>query len=115
MSAPSPSSTGSKLIARVWHGVTPAAKADAYTEYLHRTGVRDYRATPGNRGVYVLRRIDPQGDRAEFTLITLWESVEAIKRFAGAEYEKARYYPEDRDFLLEFEPFVAHHDVLVTP
>ncbi len=113
MRAPSPSSTGSKLIARVWRGATPAAKADAYVEFLHRTGVRDYRATPGNRGVYMLRRI--AGDRAEFTLITLWDSFDAIRRFAGADYERARYYPEDRDFLLEFEPFVEHHDVLVTP
>jgi heme-degrading monooxygenase HmoA len=113
VNAPSPTSTASKLIARVWHGVTPAAKAEAYTEYLHRTGVRDYRASPGNRGVYMLRRI--QGDRAEFTLITLWDSLDAIRGFAGADYEKARYYPEDRDFLIEFEPFVVHHDVLVTP
>jgi heme-degrading monooxygenase HmoA len=113
MNAPSPSSTASNLIARVWHGVTPAAKAEAYTEYLHRTGIKDYRASPGNRGVYMLRRI--QGDRAEFTLITLWDSLDAIRAFAGADYEKARYYPEDRDFLIEFEPFVVHHDVLVTP
>jgi heme-degrading monooxygenase HmoA len=113
MSAPSPSSSASKLIARVWHGVTLAAKADAYAEVLERSGIRDYRATPGNRGVYVLRRI--QGERAEFTLITLWDSVDAIRRFAGDDYEKARYYPEDHDFLLEFEPFVVHHDVLVAP
>lgn len=113
MNAPSPTSTASKLIARVWHGVTPAAKADAYVEFLHQTGVQDYRATPGNRGVFMLRRI--QGDRAEFTLITLWDSVEAIRRFAGDDYEKAHYYPGDKDFLLEFEPFVVHHDVLVTP
>ena len=48
------------MIARVWHGVTPAAKAEAYTEYLERTGARECRATPGSRGVYVLRRT--QGD-----------------------------------------------------
>lgn len=114
MSAPSRSSTGSsRLIARVWRGATPAAKGDAYAEFLQRKGIQDYLATPGNRGVYVLRRRD--GDRAEFTLISLWESLDAIRRFAGDDYEKARYYPEDRDFLLEFEPRVVHHDVLVTP
>ena len=57
MNAPSPSSTGSKLIARIWHGVTDAARADEYAAYLERTGARECRATPGNRGVYVLRRI----------------------------------------------------------
>ena len=113
MTAPSPSSTASKLIARVWHGVTPAEKADAYTEYLHRTGVRDCRAIPGNRGVYVLRRV--QSDRAEFTFISLWDSLDAIRVFAGDDYEKAHYYPEDRGFLLELEPFVLHYDVVSAP
>jgi heme-degrading monooxygenase HmoA len=112
MNAPSASSTASKtgqLIARVWHGATEAGRGDEYAAYLERTGVRDCRATPGNRGVYVLRRL--QNDRAEFTFISLWESVDAIRRFAGDDYEKAHYYPEDRDFLLELEPFVEHYDV----
>jgi heme-degrading monooxygenase HmoA len=113
MNAPSPSSNGSKLIARIWHGATVAARADEYAEYLERTGARECRATPGNRGVYVLRRI--KQDRAEFTFISLWESVEAIRRFAGEDYEKAHYYPEDHDFLLELEPFVEHYDVLDAP
>jgi len=113
MTAPSQPSTGSKagtLIARIWHGVTPAERAEEYTDYLYQTGVRECRATPGNRGVYVLRRI--QNDRAEFTFISLWESFDAIRRFAGEDYEKAHYYPEDRDFLLELEPFVEHYDVV---
>lgn len=111
MSAPSPSSTASKpLIARIWHGSTQTARADAYSAYLADTGVRDCRATPGNRGVYVMRRV--RNDRAEFTFISLWESLDAIRRFAGEDYEKARYYPEDRDFLIELEPFVEHYDVV---
>jgi len=110
MSAQSPSSTGSKLIARIWHGVTDATRADEYADYLERTGARDCRATPGNRGVYVLRRI--KQDRAEFTFMSLWDSFDAIRRFAGEDYEKAHYYPEDRDFLVELEPFVDHYEVL---
>lgn len=113
MRAPSPSSTGSRpgvLIARVWHGVTPAARADEYTSYLDQTGVRECRATPGNRGVYVLRRI--QQTRAHFTFVSLWESFDAIRRFAGEDYEKARYFPEDREFLIELEPFVEHFEVV---
>lgn len=114
MSAPSPSSTGSEpLIARVWHGVTPAAKANAYARYLNDTGVRDCRATPGNRGVYVLRRLT--GDRAEFTFISLWESLDAIRRFAGDDYEKAHYYAEDREYLFELEPCVVHYEVMPAP
>ncbi|HEV8508972.1 MAG TPA: antibiotic biosynthesis monooxygenase [Gemmatimonadales bacterium] len=113
MNAPSPSWNASKLIARIWHGVTEAARADEYADYLERTGARECRATPGNRGVYVLRRINK--NRAEFTFISLWESVDAIRRFAGDDYEKAHYYPEDRDFLLELELFVEHYDVLAAP
>lgn len=98
------------MIARVWRGCTPADKADAYAALLERTGLSDYRATPGNRGVLALRRI--QGGVAEFELISFWESFEAIRRFAGPDEEKAFYYPEDDEFLLEKEPRVAHYEVL---
>ena len=101
------------MIARIWHGITPAIKADAYLDFLNQSGVPDYQATPGNRGVYVLRRIE--GDVAHFTLISLWDSLAAIEQFAGPQPEKARYYPEDKDFLLEFEPTVTHHEVFVQP
>ncbi len=101
------------MIARIWQGVTAAAKADEYLDYLNQTGVPDYRETAGNLGVYVLRRIE--ADRAHFQLMSLWESFDAIKRFAGADFEKARYYPEDEAFLLEFEPQVTHYEVFVKP
>jgi len=94
------------MIARIWHGVTRAAQADEYLDYLRATGLADYRATPGNRDVRVLRRIE--GERAHFVLLTLWDSVEAIARFAGPDIEVARYYPEDERFLLEREPRVDH-------
>lgn len=99
------------MIARIWHGVTAAAKADEYMEYLQHTGIPDYRATTGNLGVYVLRKIEE--DRADFQLISLWESFAAVKAFAGSEPEKARYYPKDREFLLEMEETVSHYEVLV--
>lgn len=98
------------MIARIWHGVTPAEKADEYHKFLQQTGLKDYQATEGNLGVYALRRIE--GDKAHFTLLTLWESEEAIRRFAGDDIEVAHYYPEDADFLLEFEPHVTHYEVL---
>lgn len=99
------------MIARTWHGRVPAAKADAYYDYLLRSGLADYQATEGNRGVLVQLRIE--GDVAHFTLTTLWESIEAIKRFAGESIDVARYYPEDDEYLLEREPFVTHGDVLM--
>jgi heme-degrading monooxygenase HmoA len=101
------------VIARVWRGITPASKADEYLEYLRRTGLRDYKSTEGNRGVYVLRRLTD--DRAEFVLISLWESFDAVRAFAGSNIENAVYYPEDKKFLLELEPNVTHDEVLVEP
>ncbi len=101
------------MIARIWHGVTPESKADEYFDYLMKTGVKDLRSTKGNQGVYVLRR---QGKgHAEFLLISLWGSLDEIEGFAGPDIEKAVYYPEDKDFLLELEPKVAHYDVLAGP
>ena len=101
------------MIARAWHGMTEASKADGYLEFLHRTGIRDYKVTRGNRGVYVLRRIEK--DNAHFLLISLWDSMESIKAFAGDDIEKARYYADDKRWLLEFEPNVTHYEVLVHP
>jgi heme-degrading monooxygenase HmoA len=98
------------MIARTWHGITEASRADEYLEYLNKTGVTEYRATEGNIGVFVLRRIVE--DKAHFLLLTLWESKEAIKKFAGDDIEKAKYYPEDEQYLLELEPSVAHYDVM---
>ncbi len=101
------------MIARIWHGVTEAEKSEEYLDYLNRTGVPDYRATEGNRGVYVLRRIEDE--RAHFLTVSFWGSIEEIQRFAGPDPERARYYPEDEEFLLDFEPTVTHYEVVVEP
>ena len=101
------------MVARVWHGAVPREKADAYVEFLKRIGDSDLRATPGNRGVTVLRQ--DEGAVTHFVLISFWDSREAIRAFAGDDLEKARYYPEDADFLLEKEPRVIHYEVLASP
>ena len=98
------------MIARIWHGRVPRSKADAYATYIRETGLADYQRVSGNRGVYLLRRDD--GDITHFTTLTFWDSVDAIKAFAGEDYERARYYPEDDEFLLEREPLVTHHTVV---
>ena len=98
------------MIARSWDGLTKAEQAEAYAEYVRRTGVKDLLATSGNRGVYVLRR--REGDEALFRVLSLWDSMEAIRRFAGDEPERARYYPEDERFLKTLDPHVEHFDVV---
>lgn len=98
------------VIVRMWHGETAAEKAEAYFDYLQETGMTDYRRTEGNRGVTVLRRME--GERAHFLLLSFWESTEAIEAFAGADIQRARYYPEDEAYLLALEPKVTHYELL---
>lgn len=97
------------MIARIWRGRVPAFKADDYYEVLLKTGIKDYVRTAGNKGTFVFQEIEC--DVAHFVTLTLWESVSAIRAFAGPEPEDARYYPEDEEFLLEKEPFVRHMEV----
>ncbi len=97
------------MIARIWHGVTRAEDSDEMLEYFRATGLEGFQATEGHRGALMLRRAG--GDRHEFLLISLWDSLEAIKRFAGEDYQKARYYPDDARLLVELEPTVGHYEV----
>jgi len=97
------------MIARIWRGRTAASRSDEYVSFLERTGLRDYRQTDGNRGVLLLRRVSH--GVAEFTTLTLWDSMDAIRRFAGDQPERARYYPEDPEYLLEMPPLVEHYEV----
>lgn len=98
------------MIVRIWHGATPAEKADAYLDYLHATGLNDYRAIAGNRGVRALHRV--AGERADFLLLSFRDSLDAVRSFAGPDIERAVYYPEDTNFLLELEPRVTHYEVV---
>jgi heme-degrading monooxygenase HmoA len=98
------------MIARSWHGRVPESKGEAYYAYLLRTGLADYASAPGNRGVRVLRRTS--NGVTEYLLTTLWDSIDAIKAFAGEDYERARYYPEDHEYLLEREELVMHYELL---
>jgi heme-degrading monooxygenase HmoA len=99
------------MIARIWKGETPESKADQYFDFLKKTGIKDYRETKGNQGVLVLRRI--RKGRAEFFLLSLWESRDAIREFAGNDVVKAFYYPEDPEYLLSMDPEVEHYEVVL--
>ncbi len=98
------------MILRAWKGATRAADADRYVEYLRATGLAAFEATPGNRGHAILRRID--GDRAELIVQSLWDSIEAVKAFAGDRPEVAVFYPEDERFLVDRELTVDHYEVV---
>jgi heme-degrading monooxygenase HmoA len=99
------------VIARTWRGWTRAGDAERYVDYMNETGMPGLSSTEGNRGVYMLRRLD--GDRAEFVVISLWDSLDAIRDFAGEDIEQAVFYPEDEAFLVERELTCIHYEVPV--
>ncbi|MBC7921668.1 MAG: antibiotic biosynthesis monooxygenase [Ferruginibacter sp.] len=94
------------MITRIWHGRTRSESADEYLSYVLATGAKDYRQTKGNLDVQILKR--DEGEITHFWTLSKWDSIESIKLFAGEDHERARYYPADGDFLLEFEPNVIH-------
>jgi heme-degrading monooxygenase HmoA len=98
------------VIARMWHGMTRRERADAYSEFLRDRAIPDYQSVPGNLCVNILRRED--GERTHFITLTFWESMESIEKFAGVPVDRAKYYDEDKEFLLEFEPRVMHWEVV---
>ncbi len=97
------------MIARTWRGATRAADAERYTAYVVETGIAGYRATPGNAGAMILRRI--VDDRAEFTVLSFWDDEAAIRRFAGDDPGRAVFYPADDAFLVERDMRVDHWEV----
>ncbi len=98
-------------IARIWHGQTPAAKAEEYTAYLQEAGIKKIQSIPGNLGVQMLRKLNK--DTADFIVISYWDSIEAVKKFAGEDYEKAYQLPRDSEFLIHPELNVQHYEVVV--
>jgi heme-degrading monooxygenase HmoA len=98
------------MIARMWHGQVPASKAKAYREFVNGRAIQDYRSVPGNLSVHILERAE--GDVTHFITLTFWKDLESIKGFAGDDVEIAKYYEEDKDFLLEFEKNVVHYEVV---
>ncbi len=98
------------MIARTWGGAVRAHDADTYLEYLRQTGLADYAAQPGHLATLGLRRIE--GDAAEFLLVSLWASPEAVRGFAGDDPERAVFYPRDDDFLVERDARVRHFELV---
>ena len=97
------------MIARIWKGAVRTPDADVYDAYIRETGLDGYERTPGNRGAWLLRR--DVGELTEFVAFTLWESLDAVKAFAGDDYETAVYYPEDDRYLVERDAQCAHYEV----
>ena len=97
------------MIARTWRGAVKREDGDAYADYIDATGIAGYVSTPGNRGAWMLRR--DVGELTEFVMFTLWDSLDAVKAFAGEDYETAVFYPEDDRYLVERDLKSTHYEV----
>ena len=98
------------MVVRMWHGRVPTSRERAYREFTNSRAIPDYRSVPGNISVHILER--EEGDITHFVTLTFWENREAIHAFAGDPIDRAKYYPEDEDYLLEFEATVVHYEVV---
>lgn len=98
------------MIARIWRGRTSLAKADDYEKFLKDMAYPDYGGVKGNRGWLLQRRALP--DSVEFMFVSFWDSMDALRAYAGDDPEKPKYYPEDRAALLELPESVEHFDVV---
>jgi len=94
------------MIVRIWHGRTKTTDAGLYRQFVIDTGIKDYTSTKGNLGAQIWQR--QEGDITHIWTISWWIDLESIRAFAGEEIERARYYDEDKNYLLEFEPTVIH-------
>jgi heme-degrading monooxygenase HmoA len=99
------------VIARIWHGTADAARADAYVAHLREHTFPQLSAIAGHRGGYVLRRVS--GGMVEFTVITLWDSLDAIRHFAGDDPEKAVVPSAAAELLASYEARAAHWEIVL--
>jgi len=96
------------MIVRIWHGRTRTTDAETYRRFVVETGIKEYTSTRGNLGAQIWQR--EEGYVTHIWTVSWWEDRARIKEFAGDEIEKAKYYPDDKKYLLEFEPTVAHYE-----
>jgi heme-degrading monooxygenase HmoA len=113
-SAPSHAEGGPALeskprIARIWHGRTPAARAEEYRQYIFEAGIKKIASLPGNRGVQLM--VKTSAEEGEFMVVSYWDSIEAIKGYAGADYTRVHDLPRDDEFLIEKEKLVRHFEL----
>ncbi|HEV8507638.1 MAG TPA: antibiotic biosynthesis monooxygenase [Chitinophagaceae bacterium] len=96
------------MIVRTWHGRTKTTDAKTYRQFVIDTGITEYTSVEGNLGAQIWQR--KEGDITHIWTVSWWKDLESIKAFAGDEIEKAKYYEDDKKYLLEFEPTVVHYE-----
>ena len=101
------------MIARLWRGWTSIENADAYEKLLREQVFPGLRQIDGYRGGYILRQ--EGNDEVEFVVLNLFDSLEAVRTFAGPDYTVPVFEPEARQLLAKVEPRARHYEVKTTP
>jgi heme-degrading monooxygenase HmoA len=101
------------VIARVWHGWASRENADAYETLLRSEVLPGIHRIGGYRGAYLLR--SDHEDEVEFVTITLWDSLDAVRAFAGDDYEVAVVPPAARQLLSRFDECSRHYETVIEP
>jgi len=99
------------MIARMWRGSAIPERADDYVKHLQESVVPELRQIDGFKGVYLLRRDSSEG--VEFLVLTFWESMEAIRKFAGKNPEVAVVAPSAQTLFREYDPMVKHFEIVL--
>lgn len=99
------------MIARLWHGWTTREKADEYEELLRSRILPGIHRVRGYKGSYLLRK-DGE-DEVEFVTLTFFESMDAVREFAGEDYRTAVVPPEARLLLSRFDATSEHYETVV--
>jgi len=97
------------MIVRTWHGRTQLSQGDEYEAFMKERAAPDYGSVPGLQNLFFTRR--DEGDVSHFLLVTIWDSIDAVKKFSGKNPDIAKYYPEDDDYLLEKEKYSQNYRV----
>lgn len=98
------------MIVRLWRGRSAAAEAEAYSEFLRECAYPDYGEADGNRGWMLLRR--PLGEFVELMLVSFWDSMDALVKYAEGDPDRPKYYPEDRAALVDPPDRVDHFEIV---
>ena len=103
------------MISRIWHGWTSRQNAEAYERLLRSEVFKgiEHREIRGYLGIHLLRRDVPEG--VEFMTVMWFDSLDAVKAFAGEDFEAAVVPPNARELLSRFDARSAHYNVLVAP
>ena len=101
------------MISRIWHGWTARENADAYESLLRADVLPGIHRVKGYRGAYLLRR--DRGEEVEFVTITQFDDMDAVRAFAGPDYEQAVIAPGAGPLLTRYDERSAHYDTILTP